>query len=141
MEFITKDDFKTHLSSGKIDAISDTDDDLINDAIASGMAQAEGYLSRFDSEAIWAASLSEKKRKYAMLITWIKDLVKWHFVNICNVGVDLELAKERYDDAISELTKIQKGMIVPKGWPLPSNSDEQGIFLVESNLKRGNYFY
>ena len=136
--FITPEDFKTHLYEGQIDAISDNDEDMLNEAIATAMAQASGYLSRYDTDAIFACA---DKVKFANLRTYIKDLAKWHFINICNVNVDFEIAETRYKIATSELEKIQKGLIVPKGWPRinePANTNTP--FSVSSRPKRGNYF-
>lgn len=115
MDFITKQDFLTHMYEGSIDAISDNDDEILNDAIATAMAEASGYLSRFNTDIIF---VSEDKIKYANLRTYIKDMSKWHFINICNVNVDMEIAEKHYKPALVELGKIQSGRTVPKAWPL-----------------------
>ncbi|QXU42080.1 DUF1320 domain-containing protein [Pedobacter sp. D749] len=115
MDFITKQDFLTHMYEGSIDAISDNDDEILNDAIATAMAEASGYLSRFNTDIIF---VSEDKIKYANLRAYIKDMSKWHFINICNVNVDMEIAEKRYKAALAELGKIQSGRTVPKAWPL-----------------------
>lgn len=136
-DFISKQDFLTHMYEGTIDEISENDDDLLTDAIATAMAQAEGYLSRYDTELIFA---SGNGVKYAALRTYIKDLTKWHFINICNVSVDLEIAEKRYKFAISELEKIQKGATTPKGWAMLTEPDTiNDPFLVTSRPKRNNY--
>lgn len=139
MEFITIEDFKTHMFGEVVEIISDNDEDLLIDAIATAMAEACGYLTRFDTDTIFEAESKEERRKYASLITWIKDISKWHFINICNMSVDLELAEKRYKIAIAELGKIQKGLVSPKGWPLAIESDAETAFLISSRPKRGNY--
>lgn len=123
-----------------IDAISDNDADLLTEAIATALAEAAGYLSRYDIDLIYATETGERS-KYAQLITWLKDIAKWHFINICNLSVDLELAESRYKIAIAELGKIQSGKVTPKGWPLANEEtpDLSGFF-VASSPKRGNYF-
>lgn len=138
MEFITKQDFLTHMYEGQIDAISDNDDDILTDAIATAMAQATGYLSAYDTDVIFE---STDKTKYADLRSYIKDIAKWHFLQICNVGQSLDLAESRYKSAIAELMKIQQGKVVPKGWAKPANESENysGVFSVSSRPKRGNY--
>lgn len=140
MEFISTEDFKTHMFGEVVDAISDNDEDLLIDAIATAMAEACSYLSRFDTDLIFEAESSEEKRKYANLITWLKDIAKWHFINICNMSIDLDLAETRYKIAIAELGKIQKGLTSPKGWPLADEGINDTAFLVTSRPKRGNYF-
>jgi hypothetical protein len=136
---LTPEDFKTHLYGNAIDAISDNDEDLLTDAIATAYAEAAGYLSRFDTDTIFENDTIETK--YANLVTWLKDIAKWHFINICNVSVDLVLAESRYKIAIAELGKIQKGLIVPKGWPLAdTDTPDFSGFYIASSPKRGNYF-
>lgn len=138
IEFITREDFYTHIYEGAINAISDNDEDMLTESIATAMAQVTGYLSRYDTDAIFE---STDKIKYADLRTYIKDMAKWHFINICNVNIDFEIAETRYKDAKSTLEKIQKGLIVKKGWPLATEADEINTPIsVSSRPKRGNYF-
>lgn len=138
MDFITKQDFLTHMYEGQIDAISDNDDDILNDAMATAMAQVTGYLSAYDTDVIFE---STDKSKYADLRSYIKDIAKWHFLQICNVGQSLDLAESRYKSAIAELMKIQQGKVVPKAWPKPTENEQNyGAFMVASRPKRGNYF-
>lgn len=140
MEFITKEDFKTHMYAGIINAISDDDDEMLMDAIATAMAEAGGYLNRYDTDVIFNSTDSADKAKYSNLRTYIKDLAKWHFINICNVSIDLELAKTRYDEAIARLKEIQSGKVSPKGWALLTESEDEAAFVVASRPKRGNYY-
>lgn len=137
MEFITREDFLTHMYTGVIDAISDNNDKLLEEAIDSAIGEAFGYLGRFDLDAIMT---STNRKTYANLRTWLKDIAKWHFVNICNVATDLALAKERYDDAIARLKEIQRGITTPQGWPLPKDINNAGAFTVTSRPKRENYY-
>lgn len=122
---------------GIIDTISDNDDENLIDAISTAMAEAGGYLNRYDTDIIFE---SDDRVKYANLRTYIKDIAKWHFINICNVSIDLELAKTRYDDAISRLKEIQSGKLSPKGWALLVETQDEGAFVINSRPKRGNYY-
>ena len=140
MEFITREDFLTHMYDGVIDAISDNEEELLNEAIASAIAEACGYLSRFDLDAIL---ISTDRITYANLRTWMKDITKWHFIAICNVATDLDLAETRYKEAIRRLIEIQdpKKLINPRGWPLKIDKEKDtGGFIVTGRLKRENYF-
>lgn len=138
MEFITREDFHTHMYEGVINAIEDDNEDALTEAIDTAIAEACGFLARFDLDAILT---STDRRTYANLRTWLKDIAKWHFINICNVATDLQLSKERYDDAMARLKEIQKGQVTPKGWALPSEQeDNAGAFTVTSNPKRNNHF-
>lgn len=138
MEFITREDFQTHMYEGVIEAIEDENEEALTEAIDTAIGEACGYLSRFDLDAILA---STDRKTYANLRTWLKDIAKWHFIVVCSVATDLQLAKERYDDAIARLRDIQKGLVTPKGWALPSEEGtEQGAFTIASRPKRGNYY-
>lgn len=137
---ITKEDFKTHMRDYVIDAISDNDDEILNEAIARATAEATSYLSRFDVETILLAQ-GVGRKPYAALIGWIKDMAKWHFINLANVLNNCDVAEANYKNAIAELGKIQSGKTTPIGWPLPvAGEDEQAPFTVASRPKRGNYF-
>jgi len=108
------------------------------DALEAAEQEAAGYISRFDVTAL----LSRKDQdRDPILMMYIKDIAKWHFLNICNPGSDLNLAESRYDKAIAWLSKIQSGRIVPIGWPVPNSEDSSGSsFHIKSNTKRGNYY-
>lgn len=140
MEFITKEDFRTHMHEGVINAISDDDDEMLDDAIATAIAEAGGYLNRYDTDVIFGNTDSASRSKYANLRTYVKDMAKWHFINICNVSTNLELAKTRYDEAIARLKEIQSGKTSPKGWALLIESEDEGAFVIASRPKRGNYY-
>lgn len=137
MEFITREDFYTHMYEGVIEAIEDDNDEALTEAIDSAIGEAFGFLGRFDLDTI---IMSDDRKTYANLRTWLKDIAKWHFINICNVATDLQLAKERYDDAIARLKEIQKGQVTPKGWAIPITEDQSGAFTVASRPKRDNYY-
>ena len=137
MEFITREDFHTHMYEGVINAIEDDSEESLTEAIDSAISEACGYLSRFDLDVILT---STDRKTYASLRTWLKDIAKWHFINICNVATDLQLAKERYDDAIARLKDIQSGKTTPKGWAVPEEVNNAGAFTVNSNPKRQNHF-
>lgn len=138
MEFITREDFQTHMYEGVIEAIEDENEEALTEAIDTAIGEACGYLSRFDLDTILA---STDRKTYANLRTWLKDIAKWHFIVVCNVTTDLELTKERYDDAIARLRDIQKGLVTPKGWALPNEgTSDQGAFTIASRPKRGNYY-
>ncbi|MGB4774745.1 MAG: phage protein Gp36 family protein [Daejeonella sp.] len=138
MSYITKYEFTTHIYEEKMDIISRANDSKIIDALTAAVAEATGYLSKYDTTALFAR---EGEDRDPILMLFMKDLAKWHFCNVSNAGIDLELAKERYDMAIKWLDKVQSGKIVPAGWPYPEGEDAAAFtFIVNSNPKRGNYY-
>ncbi|AEL23856.1 phage protein Gp36 family protein [Cyclobacterium marinum] len=131
---LLKTDFKTHIYAELIDAITRADDSIIEEAIKSAESQAKGYLSRFDIDALFSTTGTDRD---SMLMMYLKDLACWHFILLGNPNIHMEVVKERYNDAIKELGKIQSGKVVPHGWP-PATSPEGAdtYFHVSSAPKR-----
>lgn len=119
--FITKEDFYSHLYEETIDMISRDDDNKVDEAINIGLQTAARYLTKYDVAALYA---STNKAPYAELITYIKDIAKWHFIAVCNVSVDLALAEIRYNAAIKNLQTIQKGGLIA-GWPITATTTDK----------------
>ncbi|SMO48193.1 phage protein Gp36 family protein [Solitalea koreensis] len=137
MAFLTKDELLTHLYGEVIDNISQNDDDIVIAAIDAAIAEAKGYLSRYDLEALFSAD-----PKDAILLVRVKDIAVWHFLVLGNQSIELEFREARYTEAVKWLEKIQSGKSVPQGWPLPtpSESDPAGVFKYGSNPKRNNHY-
>jgi hypothetical protein len=117
MEFITKEDFTSHIYEEGMNKISRNDDKKIEGAIAVGMQVAARNLGRYDIDQIFATQ-GDDRLKYMELMTYIKDIAKWHFIAVANVQVDIELAEIRYKAALAELAKMKAGSLIT-GWPLP----------------------
>jgi hypothetical protein len=116
MPLITRDDLSTHIYPEGIDIISRDDDTKVQEAIDSAILQASQYLARYNVATIFATEDAGEKKKYANLITYVKDIAKWHFIAVANVTVDLALAEVRYNAALRELKDIRANIQV--GWPL-----------------------
>lgn len=119
MSFITEQEFTTHIYEEAIEKIKRGDDNKFTEAINTAVGRARRSLGRYDVDLIFAASGNERE-KYAELITYIKDIAKFHFIKVANVQVDYQIAEKSYEEAIKELDKIRTGDDVP-GWPLALN--------------------
>ena len=106
----------THIFEEGMRTISRNDDTKIEQAIEVGIQTAKRSLSRYNITEIFSAEGADKL-KYAEIITYIKDIAKWHFIAVANVTADLELAENRYKSAIAQLKDIRNGETVD-GWPL-----------------------
>jgi len=137
--FVTTDEIKTHLGAELVDVISIGDETLLTAAIDGAQAEAKGYLTAYDVDAIFTATGSNRN---ALLLIFVKDIAVWHFINICNAGTSLEFRRSRYNSAIDWLKAVQKGNVTPD---FPVKKDEAGNvtnetpFKIGSNPKRGNY--
>lgn len=133
--YISTEELKTHLRDETIQAISGVDETLLTMAISGAESEAQGYLHKYDIETLWARTGSARD---PLLAIWLKDIAVWHYINIANPGVDFAVRERRYLAAIAWLKGVQKGDIVPPGYPLPEQADTSE-FSIGSNPKRGNY--
>lgn len=132
MPFITKTDLQTHIYPEGMTAISREDDAHIDEAITSAIQQASQYLTRYDRDVIFASEGVDRD-KYTNLITYVKDIAKWHFIAVSNVTVDLDLAERRYEAALKELKQISNTL--QPGWPLLDAEEGDKPFRSGSGLK------
>lgn len=140
MSFITLEELKTHLYNAQIEVISGSDKTIPLSAIDTAVAEARGYLSRFDKEAIFRA---EGEQRNAFLASIIKDMAVFHYLKLCNYAADLEFRTFLYKRAIDWLTQVQKGQIVPDLPMLDEDGDgkpDNGEFLWGSNPKRSQHY-
>lgn len=137
--FLTTQELKTHLYKENVDIISRDDDTILTAAIDGAVAEAKGYLAAYDREEIFNTTGS---RRNALLLIFVKDIAVWHFINLCNVGTEIELRRHRYDRAVDWLKSVQKGDVSPD---LPTQEDESGapttgIIKFGSNPKRNQHY-
>lgn len=130
-------DLKTHLYNEQITTISRSDATLINEAIAAAVAEAKGYLSRYDIDTIFAASGSSRDK---ILLMWLKDMATWHFITLVNAAADMEFREGRYNAAIKWLKDVQSGKNVPYGWPEATTEGHDTSFHVTSDTKRDTHY-
>lgn len=133
MPLITIPDLATHIYPEGMDAISREDDTKVQEAIDSAILQASQYLARYNTSAIFATEDAEEKKQYANLITYVKDIAKWHFIAVANVTVDLDLAERRYSASLKELKDIREN--IQTGWPLLEEEVSDKPFRSGSNPK------
>ena len=139
--FLTPKELKTHLYREDIALIQGDDDTILLSSIDTAVAEARGYLARYDVAAVFGAVGEER---IALLLTFTKDIAVWHFLNLCNSGNDLDLRRFRYERAIDWLKAVQRGDVTPD---LPirdedgdGRDDGPGDFLYGSNPKRSQHF-
>ena len=142
MAFLTPTELGTHLYHENIEIIERQDKTILTAAIDTAIAEAYGYLGAYDREKIFAA---EGATRNALLLTFVKDIAVWHFICLCNAGVDLQLRHDRYDRAIAWLKAVQRSEVTPN-LPILDNTDNDGKpngigdYLYGSNPKRTQHF-
>jgi phage gp36-like protein len=134
--FITKEELNTHLYDEQLTAIAGDDDTLITAAIDGAVAEAKGYLHKYDKAVIFAKVGTERN---ALLVIFVKDIAVWHFINLCNAGTDFKVRQDRYKAAIDWLKSVQAGDVVPDlELPAPVEGVSGG-YAWGSLPKRGNH--
>lgn len=139
MAFLSIPELNTHLYGEVVEEITRTQDEIAQSAIDAAISEAFGYLSAYDTAAIL---LQEGAARNASLLLFIKDIAVWHFINLANPAVEMELRKDRYEKAIDWLEKVQAGKIVP-ALPVPTppeGAPENTFIRFGYSSKRNNYF-
>lgn len=137
--FLTNEEMKTHLYAENISVIQRNDETILTAAIQGAIIEAKGYLKAYDLEKVFGAAADQRN---PLLLIWVKDIATWHFLVLCNAGHELNLRRERYNQAIAWFRGVQKGDIDPD---LPVKEDENGnsgagIIKSGSNPTREQHF-
>ena len=106
MAFLTIQELNTHLHDELVETITRGDATIVQAAIDAAIAEAKGYLTRFDCTRIFSASGSKRNQ---LLLIFVKDIATWHLINLCNAGTDLKFRQDRYERAIDWLKAVQRG--------------------------------
>ena len=141
MAYLDIEEMTTHIYAEDMDTISHGDDAAMLSAIDYAIGEVRGYLGKYDADRIFAA---RGKERNPILLLFVKDVAAWHFCNVCNAGVDIEMREKRYDRAIEWLKNNQNR----KNPDLPAAPDNTGDHCQRcradiafgSNRKRDNHF-
>jgi phage gp36-like protein len=139
MPYLQNHELTSHLHEEVMEEIDRQDDSKLTTAIAAAISEMRGYLSFYDVTVILATTGTNRE---PILLLYTKDIAVWHFIQLANPNVDMELRKVRYDRAIQWLKDVQKGIIVPN-LPILTNADETvqtGKIKFGSNKQRNTHF-
>jgi hypothetical protein len=127
------------------DEISRGDNDILQSAIDAALAEAQGYLAKYDLDKLIGTPSTNATVTDANLKLKLLDLAKWQLTNLANPNFDYENARIRYEQAIAHYFKeILKGNLTPRNWPyldtsqLPAPPKGDDIEW-RSNKKRNNH--
>lgn len=135
--YIETNEITTHLGVEQIEAISDGNSTMLEEAINSALVQVRGYLKgKYDIAAEFAKTGTARN---SLLVTYVKDIAVWHFINICHVNTSIEERAKRRDDAVKDLMKAQKGDFDFELPPLPAEQKADTI-TYSSNRRRNNHY-
>lgn len=131
--------------TGTIYTATTNPDLIVTTTIASAIAEAKGYLSRFDLLALFGDADTEPTVEDEHLKSIVKSLACWKLITLANPNVDLKLFRTMYEDAIKWLQQVQKGQADPEGWPYKADDpetpgNENSGIQWSSNTKRKQHF-
>ncbi len=134
--YLIPSELESHLYGEVVNEIDRSNVTIAESAIDAAIEEVRGYLSNYNVEAIFK---QEKEERNAILLLYTKDVSVWHFIQLCNPGIDLALRQLRYEQAIKWLDKVQRGMVIPNLPPIPATLDENGNTIPsETNITWGS---
>lgn len=112
---------------------------LLLEKIEIGREEVRSYLNRYDFTTMLASEWQNAYFKQLCV-----NVIQYHITQLGLPGIYQEVVRERYEDAIKYLEKVQQGKLLPD-WPLRHDDtgtpmDEAGNVQWSSNAKRGNHY-
>lgn len=138
MAFLTIEELSTHLYGEVMDEISRSDNDKPQEAIDAAIEEAGSYLrDAYDVAATFAATGNQRN---PVLLLYVKDIAVWHFIQLSNVSVEMQLRLDRYEKAVEYLKRVQNGKANPNlPIPAPPTSNDNWVKW-GSNPRRGTHY-
>ncbi len=119
--FLTEDDLGGVIYDYQVEQITEGDNNILLQGLAAAEEEARSYLEPntnqtqyldgrrlYDVAAIFSQEGTDRN---ALILQHCLTLAKYHIIQLSNVDVLYEQAKERYDRAIEWLTKLSSGEV------------------------------
>ncbi len=125
--FATKEDLKNNIYAYQTDQITEGDDTIVLQALETAEQEVRSYLAfndkleyldgrpHYDTDKIFSASGAERN---PLVLNLVITIAKWYIIDLANVDIIYEKAKERYDRAIDYLKQLAKGEVTISSLPL-----------------------
>lgn len=119
--FLEKDELKSVIYQYQIDQITEDDDDIAFMCITAAEDEVKSYLRPgnkkdwqdgrplYDVDAIFSKTGTDRN---SLLLEMTKNVAIWYVVRLCNVDMQFENIKDRYDRAIAWLKDVNKGNVI-----------------------------
>ena len=125
--FLEKEDLGSVIYAYQVDQITESNDDLVAQALGAAIEEAKSYLTAnvnslktFDGRIIYDVEVIFNQiglDRNSLILQHCLTLAKFHIAVLCNADFIYEQAKERYDRAIDWFTKLAKGTVVLTSLP------------------------
>lgn len=128
--FLETADLGTTIYSYQIEEITDGDENILVQAMASAEEEVRSYLTaiewsdgrqRLDVPAILSTTGTNRN---ALLVRMTATIAKFYVIELCNANIIYETAKERYDRAVTWLRQLARGEIKLSTLPETPESDD-----------------
>ena len=111
MSLVTPAELKSHIYDYQVQQITENDSTITETAISTAEALVKSYLaSRFDTDAIWATTGSDRP---PLVLDLIKTIAVYKLIRLCNVDILYDRYHDAYLEAIDILKPVSTGTIVP----------------------------
>lgn len=137
--FIDISDYDATVHREILDAITRSDESIIEICEDRAISEMRGYLSsRYDCDAIFS---KEGKERHPLILMMCLDIAIYHLFCIHNPQKMSQIRKDRYERAVEWLERISKFQIAIDGAPtLPKDQTKASAPLqFVSNAKRHNH--
>ncbi|GIZ15295.1 DUF1320 domain-containing protein [Capnocytophaga catalasegens] len=130
--FATKDDLKNNIYNYQTDQITEGDDTIVLQALETAEQEVRSYLEfndrleyldgrpHYDTDKIFSARDTNRN---PLILNLVITVAKWHIIDLANVDILYDRAKERYDRAIDYLKRLSKGEVTISSLPLVNKED------------------
>ncbi len=137
MHYLEPTELKTHAYEVEVKAIIQGDETIALACIDMAIEFASSKLSKdYDTDAIFSKRGNERN---PLLLKMIKDIAIWELIGLANPSVDYEDKKFRYEQAVSWLNAVYKGM--PANLPRREDvEDKVKSFSMSSNPRRNPHY-
>jgi hypothetical protein len=137
MNFLTDNDFTEYQVRNEVLAVLKISNSTLDTAELAAQEQMSTYLrSRFDVAAVFAASGLARN---PLLIMYMIDMVLYHLHSNTPARVMPKIRQDRFEAAITWLTSVNSGDLIPDLPALPSD-DPNPIMRLGGNVKYSKRF-
>lgn len=138
--FINPEDYDSTLHAEILDALTRSDDAILEQCENDAIAEMSGYLAnKYDVEKIFARRGSERNN---LILMYAKDIAIYHVFCVHNPYKMSKVRQERYDRAMEWLKQVASGNIAVVGADaLPEEErSERSNFSIKSNTLKPTHY-
>ncbi|RWX00926.1 phage protein Gp36 family protein [Flavobacterium cerinum] len=143
--FLQPDDLGQAIYGYQVQEITEGDEGIVLQALAAAEEETRSYLENnvnkmgsldgrllYDVAAIFSATGNDR---HALIVQHCITIAKWHVIQLSNMDILYEQAKDRYDRAISWLKSLSRGEITLSSLPTISLEDNSTLLPFSSGSR------